>query len=210
MPIAVQGTCCQKWLLHSSGCSHILPASWGSWRDSSFRAGRSPGENKTVMREGKSSLGEMQWQDRLLVLSQPPLFILHCTVSRASARHSPSMRICGAISHHLRATSSKSLAWGFLLSVSQTKSDLHSQACVKDCQSSPCRRNPTQVHPPAPCRAPQLLCQQCGQTPPTHPNGASGTGPGATSTGMLCPWVWTLCYCHPPEDKSSRRVVRQP
>lgn len=73
---------------------------------------------------------------------------------------------------------------------------------MKDCQSSPRRRNPTQVHSPAPCRAPQLLCQQCGQTPPTHPNGASGSSPGATSPGMLCPWVWTLCYCHPSRTKA--------
>lgn len=73
-----------------------------------------------------------------------------------------------------------------ILSASQMKSDLRSWACVENCQSSSCRRNPTQVHPPAPRQAPQLLGKQQTQTPKMQPHkaGARDTHRHMASVGL--------------------------
>lgn len=73
-----------------------------------------------------------------------------------------------------------------ILSASQMKSDLRSWACMANCQSSSCRRNPTQVHPPAPRRAPQLLGKQQTQTPEMQPHktGAMDTCRHMASVGL--------------------------
>lgn len=86
MPVAVQGTCCWKWLLCPSGCSCILHSSWVA------EAAAASEQVKDLGRIGKMAMKKERETGRL---SQPSLCILHCTVPWVL----PIPEGSGAISH---------------------------------------------------------------------------------------------------------------
>lgn len=138
--MAVQSTCCWKRLLCPSGCSHVLHSSWVAEAAAASEQVKGLGRIRKVVMKTEISLGEGR-------LSQPSLFVLHYVVPWVVPIHEGTW---GSLPSSQCAASSESLTRGS--PACQLKQEWLTQPGMRGALlSSPCRRNPTQVHPPAPC-----------------------------------------------------------